>query len=112
MDVTGVVWRTSSYTGSGGGNCVEVASQPQDNRILIRDTKDRHGPVLAFSPGAWRTFTTKATLQSLHVQSAAHAKALLIQSAQMGPLSLRCYLRSCRTCEASVTPLPPINRFT
>jgi transcriptional regulator with XRE-family HTH domain len=24
MDVTGATWRTSSYTGSGGGNCVEV----------------------------------------------------------------------------------------
>jgi len=29
MDVTGATWRTSSYTGSGGGNCVEVATTPK-----------------------------------------------------------------------------------
>lgn len=33
--VTG--WRTSSYSGSQGGNCVEVAGQ--DRRVLVRDTK-------------------------------------------------------------------------
>ena len=50
MDVTGATWRTSSYTGSGGGNCVEVGNHAQDRRVLIRDTKDRRGPVLAFNP--------------------------------------------------------------
>jgi hypothetical protein len=40
MDVTGATWRTSSYTGSGGGNCVEVGNYAQDRRVLIRDTKD------------------------------------------------------------------------
>ena len=57
MDLTGATWRTSSYTGSGGGNCVEVGSHPQHGRILVRDTKDRHGPVLTFSPQSWRNFT-------------------------------------------------------
>jgi Domain of unknown function (DUF397) len=47
-------WRTSSYTGNGGGNCVEVADQPA--RVLVRDTKDRTGPALRFSPDAWRAF--------------------------------------------------------
>jgi hypothetical protein len=47
-------WRTSSYTGNGGGNCVEVG----DTRrcVLVRDTKDRSGPVLRFSPAVWRRF--------------------------------------------------------
>src|SRR5436305_3345264 len=39
MDVTGATWRTSSYTGSGGGNCVEVGNHAQDRRVLIRDTR-------------------------------------------------------------------------
>jgi hypothetical protein len=26
MDVTGVAWRTSSYSGSNGGTCVEVGT--------------------------------------------------------------------------------------
>jgi hypothetical protein len=47
-------WRTSSYTGNGGGNCVEVGDIPRV--ILVRDTKDRTGPALRFSPGAWRRF--------------------------------------------------------
>jgi len=51
--VTG--WRTSSYSGSQGGNCVEVAGQ--DRRVLVRDTKQaRTGPVLRFSAEAWHRF--------------------------------------------------------
>jgi hypothetical protein len=68
MDVTGATWRTSSYTGSGGGNCVEVANHPQDGRILIRDTKNRSGPVLAFSSQAWRLFAAKSKSRLLQVQ--------------------------------------------
>lgn len=47
-------WRKSSYSGNGGGNCVEVADNPQ--RVLVRDTQDCTGPVLAFSPATWRRF--------------------------------------------------------
>jgi hypothetical protein len=47
-------WRTSSYTGNGGGNCVEVADQAA--RVLVRDTKDRTGPVLRFTPAVWLRF--------------------------------------------------------
>jgi len=46
-------WRTSSYSG-GQGNCVEVADHGKG--VLVRDTKDRTGPVLRFSPAAWRRF--------------------------------------------------------
>jgi hypothetical protein len=51
-------WRTSSYSGNGGGNCVEVAGH--GSRVLVRDTKDRLGPVLRFSPGTWRRFAEQA----------------------------------------------------
>ena len=48
-------WRTSSYSG-GGGDCVEVAPAP--GRVLVRDSKDPHGPTLAVPAAAWRTFLT------------------------------------------------------
>lgn len=47
-------WRKSSYSGNGGSDCVEVADHC--NGVLVRDTKDRPGPVLAVSPAAWRRF--------------------------------------------------------
>ena len=46
-------WRKSSYSG-GEGNCVEVAEH--GNRVLVRDTKNRAGTVLRFTPDAWRRF--------------------------------------------------------
>lgn len=53
MDVT---WRKSSYSGGNGGECVEVGTQPHPARVLVRDTKDRSGPVLRITAGAWRRF--------------------------------------------------------
>ena len=49
-------WRTSSYTGANGGNCVEVGHAGP--LIAVRDTKDRPGPVLAVTTAAWRHFAT------------------------------------------------------
>jgi hypothetical protein len=51
----GVVWRTSSYTGT-NGNCVEVAPASAGCTVLVRDTKDREGTVLAVPAAAWRAF--------------------------------------------------------
>jgi hypothetical protein len=45
-------WVKSSYSGS-QANCVEVAVH---DGVLVRDTKDRGGLVLRFSPAAWRRF--------------------------------------------------------
>lgn len=51
-------WRTSSYTGPDGGNCVEVG-RDADGMILIRDTKQHsHGPVHGYPAAAWRAFIT------------------------------------------------------
>jgi hypothetical protein len=47
-------WRKSSFSGNGGGSCVEVADQPA--HVLIRDTQDRTGPVLKIPTAAWRRF--------------------------------------------------------
>jgi hypothetical protein len=48
-------WRKSSYSGSNGGSCVEVADD--SGAILVRDTTDRDGVALAFSADAWAAFT-------------------------------------------------------
>jgi len=48
------VWRKSSYSGNNGGNCTEVATVP--GAVLVRDSKDPHGPVLAFGSAAWEAF--------------------------------------------------------
>ena len=50
-------WRTSSYSGGSGGNCVEV--RDETGRVLVRDTKDRTGPVLPFAPQAWQRFADR-----------------------------------------------------
>lgn len=41
-------WIKSSYSGS-EANCVEVADHTETG-VLVRDTKDRTGPVLRFPP--------------------------------------------------------------
>jgi hypothetical protein len=53
----GAQWRRSTYTGSNGGNCVEVADN-LPGVIAVRDSKDRSGPVLTFAPTQWKIFTT------------------------------------------------------
>ena len=57
MEDTDLNWRTASYSSNGGGNCVEVADH--EERVLVRDTQARSGPVLWFSPAAWRTFANQ-----------------------------------------------------
>jgi hypothetical protein len=53
MEGTDLNWRTSSYSGNGGGECVEVSKTA---RVFVRDTQDRTGPVLVFSTAAWEHF--------------------------------------------------------
>ncbi|WP_153411216.1 DUF397 domain-containing protein [Nocardia macrotermitis] len=47
-------WRKSSYSGGNGGSCVEVRFSGR--RVHVRDSKDKSGPVLSFSPGEWDAF--------------------------------------------------------
>ena len=49
-------WRKSSYSANGGTDCVEVGLDRGAEGVVVRDTRARSGPVLRFSPGAWRTF--------------------------------------------------------
>jgi hypothetical protein len=53
VEVAGV-WRKSSYSNS-NSNRVEVrAGQP--DAVALRDSKDRGGPELGFTAGAWAAF--------------------------------------------------------
>ena len=52
-----IIWRKSSYSGSNGGACVEVADN-LPGLVAVRDSKDPDGPALTFAPADWRTFTT------------------------------------------------------
>jgi Domain of unknown function (DUF397) len=51
----GIRWRKSSYSGNGGGNCVEIATSLQ-NIVLVRDSKDLEGPRLTLDGQAWSEF--------------------------------------------------------
>jgi hypothetical protein len=53
----GYRWRTSSYSGSNGGNCIEVQTAP--GTIKVRDSKDADGPKLAFGHQAWAAFAAR-----------------------------------------------------
>jgi hypothetical protein len=52
LDLSRADWRKSSF--SGASSCVEVAFV--HGNIAIRDSKDRHGPVLVFTPSEWTAF--------------------------------------------------------
>ena len=55
--IDGYRWRTSSYSGSNGGNCIEV--QAATDTIKVRDSKDAGGPKLAFGREAWAAFAAR-----------------------------------------------------
>ncbi len=52
-----LTWRKSSYSGSNGGNCIEIAATP--DTVAIRDSKDPVGPVLAFRRLDWQRFADR-----------------------------------------------------
>lgn len=52
-------WFKSSYSGSDGGDCVEVAAGP--GAVYVRDSKIAGGgPVLRVGRGEWAAFVTLA----------------------------------------------------
>ncbi|MEU6159785.1 DUF397 domain-containing protein [Streptomyces sp. NPDC047130] len=55
MSTTELVWFKSSYSGGGGGNCVEVALTQQ--AVHVRDSKDTRIQPLLVAPAAWAAFT-------------------------------------------------------
>jgi hypothetical protein len=57
MSSTALQWFKSSYSGSEGGNCVEIATEP--TAVHIRDSKNPTGPHLTVTPAAWSAFTAR-----------------------------------------------------
>ncbi|MFJ6502951.1 DUF397 domain-containing protein [Streptomyces sp. NPDC091879] len=60
---TELAWFKSSYSGSGGGNCVEVALCPET--VHVRDSKDKGIRPLVVAQDAWSAFTALAAKSSL-----------------------------------------------
>lgn len=54
-DLSRAVWRKSSYSNGQGGACVEVAVN-LPGFVGVRDSKDRHGPVLMVGRDEWQRF--------------------------------------------------------
>jgi hypothetical protein len=52
--MTGTTWVKSSLSYA-NGNCVEVSDQP-GGAIGVRNSRDREGPVLRFTPDEWQAF--------------------------------------------------------
>ncbi|MEU9002229.1 DUF397 domain-containing protein [Streptomyces sp. NPDC048551] len=57
IDLSAARWRTSSYTNSEGGTCVEVADGVA-GVVPVRDSKVAGGPVLVLSAAAWGPFVS------------------------------------------------------
>jgi hypothetical protein len=51
-DLSRAVWRKSTLSHTNG--CVEVAFV--DDRVAVRDSTNRNGPVLVFTPFEWEAF--------------------------------------------------------
>ncbi|MFF3856321.1 DUF397 domain-containing protein [Micromonospora sp. NPDC002575] len=56
-------WRKSTRSGGNGGSCVEVADN-MPGVVLVRDTKDRDGGTLRFTPDTWQSFVDLAKKSS------------------------------------------------
>ncbi|MFD8537723.1 DUF397 domain-containing protein [Streptomyces rubrogriseus] len=52
--ISGLAWFKSSYSGTEGGDCVEVAAGTAV--VHVRDSKAAAGPVFTVSPQAWAGF--------------------------------------------------------
>ncbi|GAA2016091.1 hypothetical protein GCM10009799_50330 [Nocardiopsis rhodophaea] len=63
IDPTPLLWRKSSYSGTGGGQCVEVADALP--AVRVRDSKAPENSVLSFTSEAWAAFLGAATRERL-----------------------------------------------
>ncbi|TDC41808.1 DUF397 domain-containing protein [Micromonospora sp. KC213] len=61
--MTTLTWKKSTRS-NGGGNCVEVAVPPEV--VMVRDSKDRQGPVLSFTTDQWAGFVRGIKAGTFH----------------------------------------------
>ncbi|WBC13667.1 DUF397 domain-containing protein [Micromonospora sp. WMMA1998] len=59
MELTGATWRKSTRSSGNSGDCVEVADN-LPGVVGVRDSKDRQGPALTFTPASWAAFVAYA----------------------------------------------------
>lgn len=62
LNPDGIPWRKSSWS-VGDGHCIEIAIM--DSTVLIRDSKDRKGPILTLSVAAWHSLVQAIKLELL-----------------------------------------------
>lgn len=55
LDLGALPWRTSSFSSGQGGKCVDVA-QVDGGGVVVRNSKQPAGPVVAFSADEWDAF--------------------------------------------------------
>jgi hypothetical protein len=63
MESGGAAWRTSSYSGGNGGQCVEVARNLPAG-VAARDSKDPDGPQIVITRAAWAAFVDRVKRES------------------------------------------------
>ena len=56
VEITFATWAKSSYSGGNGGECVEIGRAEDAPYVGIRDTKDRAGGHLTVPATAWTAF--------------------------------------------------------
>jgi len=65
MSMSDSTWFKSTYSGSQGDSCVEVAYLSHGTRTVravhVRDSKQHQGPRLTLPSTAWHTFLSDAT---------------------------------------------------
>jgi len=52
-------WRKARRS-MGNGNCVEISTMGAE--VIVRDSQDPIGPMIAYSPGSWRAFAREARM--------------------------------------------------
>lgn len=58
-DLSRAEWVKPSYSGNGGGNCVEWApAYVSSGAVPVRDSKDPGGPALVFPADGWVSFVS------------------------------------------------------
>jgi hypothetical protein len=63
IDPTGAEWVKSSYSDGQGGQCVEWSPSyaVAHGVVPVRDSKNPHGPALAFSEVGWSSFVSSVS---------------------------------------------------
>ncbi len=54
-ELSGAIWRKSTYSNNQGGECIEIADDT-NGLVPVRDSKDPQGPALVFTADAWTAF--------------------------------------------------------